>query len=245
MEKNDGTQKGDDSSGGFSGIKKGLKRILFKPEYLAQTESAQEEKAKTATSTPKQTQSKPSPTSAFTQSAPAAKAVDASAIAKKMFDYVASLNKEGIDFFELWNALEEGGEITLPAVKSTFKILRVGSGNKLTVQNILDTGSYYKTELEKMVNQGLAQKENDKGNLLQERDSEKSRLEEEVTSLEQEIAKKQNELKEKRASLSQIDDKYAGQVQELEQKIHVGNDELAHVLGTMQGILDLVQKIDN
>ncbi len=168
---------------------------------------------------------------------------DAEKIAHKMFSFVEKLNQDGIDFFELWNAVEEIGGVNPQNIQVVYKTLFAASGKTLTVEKIISTGNYYIDELQKQITTDLGRKQKEKENLLTEQTTEKSRLNSEVEDLKIRIVNLQNELTEKQQSLNQIDGRYSLRVVAVEKQIQAGTAGLNKMLMTMQGIIGEVQKI--
>ena len=223
------------SSGGFGGI---LKSLIFTDEHI---EKMEKDKQSSSSSPLPQTNSSFSPSLA---TAHVNSNIDGSAIAKKMMEYIESLNQPGIDFFEVWNAVEEFGGINLQNLQNAYKALYIGSGKTLTVDKLIDSGEFYKNSLETLVKENINKQAAEKQNLQNSQASEKATLESEVSDLSNQLTQIQNQLNSKRALLSQVDGRYQTKLNELDQKIQIGQTQLSSMLGKIENILDLAKKLN-
>jgi hypothetical protein len=237
---------------GFGGIFKKLGEMAMTPEYLenlkknqpVQEDPIQEKpveairqtgKTVFATSTP--IVFNPSSISSTPNQA------DVQKMTEKIYNFLESINKPGVDFLEFWNAVEamEGGVV--PAnIKNAFVAIKMMSGNAVTKDVLLSTGNAYVSELTDAINQDIAGKTKTKKDLQKSLDLEKVSLESQIKSLRDQIQTLDNELKQKESALSQINGKYAPQMQEVDSSITCGSTALNLVINEIKNFIALIEQ---
>src|SRR6185436_8109970 len=140
--------KKDTENSGFGGILKGLKKLAFKDEYL--------ESEKTSTNTDFETNkvsNNQAPVQNYVANAPSTQSApaDVEGMIKKIYGVLEKKNQPGIDFLELWNSAEAMGGATPQNLQNSFKALKIATGNTLTIKALVDSGEFYKKELESLI----------------------------------------------------------------------------------------------
>ena len=163
---------------------------------------------------------------------------------QKIYSLLEKINKEGIDFFEVWDATEQmDGGITPSNIKNAFIALRAASGGKLTKDYVLETAQYYKEQIQTVLDADVKQKKTEKQQLSQKLSSEKAELQKEVDDYTKQIQSltKQKEVAEQ--TLSEIDDKYQPQIQKIDQRITSGMSAVQTVVSEIQSYVDTFTKV--
>ena len=140
----------------FGNVFKGL----YGDDYLkqegvlkdAETETAVEEvetQDTTPTAKPRASVSpRYTPTASNTVSVPAS-SDEKSKAREKLYNLVVKLNREGYDFFELWDyTLEMDGGATPANIRNAYKFLVKASGGAMTLDVVADACKYYATNVQ-------------------------------------------------------------------------------------------------
>jgi hypothetical protein len=160
----------------------------------------------------------------------------------KVHGLVESINKPGIDFFELWNAAEAMGGISSSSVTNAFVALKVASGDTLTKSVILSTGEYYCQALKDALASDIAQKTTMKQELLDNRSSNNKNLTQEIADLNQKISELQQNLQNKTKELQNLDANYEPKVKAIDDKINSGNAAVEKVISEMRNVINMAQQ---
>ena len=229
------------------GLRETLNKIVFEQDETPK-------KPQQDSTTPFQSQiAKPSPTSqppsytppptVFTQPATFSGGTDSNEveeIKQKILAYVEKINKPGIDFLELYDALHsiENG-ITPQNIKFTFNNFFIASGKTLTKEYIIETANFYISEIQKLLEGDIQKKVQEKNTILNSMSNEKLSLEDAVKTLTSEIELKTKQLNEAKSRLAVIEGNYKPQLDTVDKKIRVGQLGLSAVVSDMQSILQL------
>lgn len=238
------TEEKQTSKKGFGGIFDGLKRMTFSEEYLKQQAGESDESQQPAS---EQIQQNPQPSSPVpvSNTAPVieGKAINTEEVKKKIYDALESINQPGIDFLELWNSAEAMGGSTLVNLQSSFKVLNIASGGKLNIEDIVNSGDFYKKELQRMIGTDISKRRSEREKLVQEQTLTKESLVNEVNGISQQIKELQENLSLKQKELGGIDAKYQPRIAAIDSKVEVGSRALEEVLSVIQGVLEKVPQI--
>lgn len=156
----------------------------------------------------------------------------------KMIEYITKINEDGIDFFEIFEAAQAMGGITPANLKQAFVILKIASGNTLTVESVLKSARRYKQELSDLVEENISSKTRDRELLVSNQNNEKLSLNNDVVRLSEEITKLTEELSQKRSSLQLIETKYTPDINSIDRKISAAE------LGKKEVFLKMDQAIE-
>lgn len=163
---------------------------------------------------------------------------------QKIYSLLQKLNKEGIDFFEVWDATEQmDGGITPANIKNAFIALRAASGGKLTKEYVLETAQWYKEQIQTVLDTDVKQKKTEKQQLSQKLSSEKAELQKEVDDYTKQIQSLTKQKEEAEQSLSEIDDKYKPQIQKIDQRITSGMSAVQSVASEIQSYVDTFTRV--
>ncbi len=225
----------------FGGILSGLKRLIFhdapgnvskEPEEAAQPEQKRQEEDPV--------KSTPAPVTANTFTAPdtGASNIDEQELVQKIYQLFESINKPGVDFFELWNAAEKMGGPTPVNIQNAFTTLSILGLSKDTA---LRTGREYLQEIDEKIKTDVQSKQREKDHLVLQLQQEKASLQSKEAELEKQILNLQKALQDTKAQLTQVDSKYTKPIFLLDDKMRVGlsalrivDKEIAAVLNTVE-----------
>jgi Skp family chaperone for outer membrane proteins len=218
---------------GFSGIFSGLKKMVFTEDYL---DAGKPEEIKPV---PAQQSFKNTPTS-FTpnNSGIITTNVASEDMVQKIYSLLESMNKPGIDFFELWNAAEAMGGVNVTNLQNAFTTLKVLGLDKNTV---LNTGEAYCADLQSKLNTDIQKKRDEREAMTVTLQNEKQQLQREKQDLENKIQLLSTQLTEATTKLNHADSKYAPQIQSIEGKIQSGVNALNVVVAEIKGVLETVK----
>jgi hypothetical protein len=163
----------------------------------------------------------------------------------KVHGLVASINKPGIDFFELWNAAEAMGGINSSSVANAFVALKVASGDTLTKSTIISTGEYYCQALKDALASDVAQKATTKQELLATKSSNNKNLTQEISDLNQQISALQHTLQIKTKELHNLDANFEPKIKAIDDKINAGNTAVEKVINEMRNVISMAQQSIN
>lgn len=213
------------------GILKGLKKILF-------TSSETEEAAPTAPAK--------IPAPAITSTAKAEFVAEASGnnvkeMKLRIYQLLESINKPGCDFFEVWNASVEMGGANITNIKAAYTSLKYAD-KTLTKPKLLETGDFYISSLNKVLDAETIKRQQEKDKLLVQKEQEKTSLTTEINELEKQLIALQNKLTEKKTQSEGINQKYLPQIEAIDEKISNGHQSVNSVLNEMQQVVAIIQK---
>jgi archaellum component FlaC len=225
----------DEKKTGFSGIFSGLKKMVFTEDYLDTGNAADKETKPTATTTASSSKTPapvPNNTGIITTN------IASDDMVQKIYSLFETMNKPGIDFFELWNAAEAMGGVTVNNLQNAFTTLKVLGLDKDTV---LNTGEAYCTELQNKLNADIQKKKDEKDSIAVALQNEKKQLERDKQDFENKIQLLSSQLAETTSKLSQLDSKYTPQIQSIETKIQSGVNALNVVVSEIKAVLITVK----
>lgn len=225
----------------FGGILGGLKRLIFNdtpgnipagPEEVKLTVSQQQEAA------PVKAAPDPAPVNTFTATDSGSSNIDEQELIQKIYQLFESINKPGVDFFELWNAAEKMGGPTPVNIQNAFTTLSILG---LSKEMALKTGREYLQEIDQKIKADVQSKQQEKDHLVLQLQQEKASLQSKEAELEKQILNLQKALQDTKAQLTQVDSKYTKPIFVLDDKMRVGlsaltivNKEIAAVLNTVE-----------
>lgn len=221
----------------FDGIFSKLGKLVFTEEYISENTSPDAEKNE-APVMPTTTVN----TASTATAAPVYAGTPKQEMIDKVHSLVASINKPGIDFFELWNAAEAMGSISDSTVSNAFVALKIASGNTLTKANILSTGESYCSELKSALDGDVNEKIKTKNKILEAKNNSRSSLSNEITELNNKIVELQNTLKEKNTKLQNIDADFDPKLAEIDEKINNGKQAVDVVIAEMKNVLTIAAR---
>ncbi|MDA3613382.1 hypothetical protein [Polluticaenibacter yanchengensis] len=216
----------------FGGIIGGLRRLIFTDEPPADNPKP----APTPAPVPKVESQPVAPV--IVTPVTVDKTIDEKELVKKIYQLFESINKPGVDFFELWNAVEAMGGPTPANIQNAFTTLRVLG---LTKDSLLLSGRDYIREIDEKINQDINSKQQEKNQLVQQSQHEKSSLQSKSADLEQKISLLQKELQEVKTQLAQVDSKYAQPIAVINDKINVGSSALRVVTHEINLVINTIE----
>ncbi len=225
----------DDNKGFGSGILKGLKRMLFTDEpaeNLPVAEQAPPQKGNVASPVPEQ---QPSP--AIWPSSD-----DSNKETKlKVYQLLENMNKQGVDFFEVWNAATEMGGATATNIKAAYTSLRFAD-KSLTKAKMLETGTFYMSSLQDVLKTETQKRLDEKTKIEKEKEQIAGSLATEITSIEQQLTALQDKLAAKKQERDTINEKYEPRIADINHRISTGQQSVNSVVSEMQQVMEVIQK---
>jgi hypothetical protein len=222
----------DENKKGFSGIFSGLKKMVFTEDYLENANPKQNNPSnKHAEAT------LPVHTSLNTSGIITTN-VASEDMVQKIYSLLETMNKPGIDFFELWNAAEAMGGVNVTNLQNAFTTLKVLGLDKSTV---LNTGEAYCSELQSKLNADIQKKRDERESMNTALQNEKQQLQRDKQDLENKIQLLSIELSETTTKLNEVDAKYAPQIQSVETKIQSGVSALNVVVAEIKAVLETMK----
>lgn len=222
----------DEKKTGFSGIFSGLKKMVFTEDYLETGNTDKDNKQTAATNSSKTANPISNNTGIITTN------IASDDMVQKIYSLFETMNKPGIDFFELWNAAEAMGGVTVNNLQNAFTTLKVLGLDKDTV---LNTGEAYCTELQNRLNTDIQKKKDEKESISLALQNEKKQLERDKQDFENKIQLLSSQLTETTTKLNQLDSKYTPQIQGIEAKIQSGVNALNVVVSEIKSVLITVK----
>ena len=207
----------------------GLKRMIFKEEGVPAP-------AETPASSAAPTENAPVKT--FDTISPDPAKDDA---AKKAYQLIESINQAGVDFFEVWNAVEENGGAQPGVLKQAFNTLKYAD-KTLTREKFLSSGNYYKNELQKALDGDIRKKNEEKTAIENKIEATGQSLSNEISALEQKIKDLQKTIADKQSELSSLNTHWQPKLQEIDQKMQTGRHAIEGVLSKIQALLEMGEK---
>lgn len=224
----------------FGGILGGLKRLIFndvpdapstRPEEVTKTMPKQEE-------VPVQAAPAPLPANTFTAPDAGSSNIDEQELIQKIYQLFESINKPGVDFFELWNAAEKMGGPTPVNIQNAFTALSILG---LSKDLALKTGREYLQEIDQKIKADVQSKQQEKDHLVLQLQQEKASLQSKEAELEKQILNLQKALQDTKAQLTQVDSKYTKPIFVLDDKMRVGVSALTIVSKEISAVLNTVE----
>ena len=225
----------EETTNNYSGILRSLKKLIFQdspeptPISPNTTETAEKTvnvtKNETANLTPKNTE---------------LAVTDVKQMKIKVIGMLEKINEPGIDFFEVWNAAAEMGNVEPNTIKAAFTSLKYVD-KTLNKNKLLITGRKYANEIKKVIDKETVQKNEQKQNIEQNLIKEKANLTSEIKSIEQNIADLKEKLLNKQQDLKEINNKYEPGLKEIDNKISIGNIAVNEVINDIEKTLKIIE----
>ncbi|MEN5088655.1 hypothetical protein ABE426_19480 [Sphingobacterium faecium] len=159
----------------------------------------------------------------------------------KVLGILERLNEQGLDFFEVWNAAAAMGKVDENTLKAAYTSLKYVDSS-LTKEKLKTTGTNYANKLKETIAKETQQKEAEIQKAEQDREFEKTTLNNEIKTLTDSISKLQDDLQKKQVALAQINTKYEPKLKEIEQKISIGNAAVNEVVNDIQTTLAIIER---
>lgn len=164
-------------------------------------------------------------------------------IQNKLFDYIKTINEDGIDFFEVFESAQTMGGLTEANLKQAFIFMKIASGNTLTLENVITSGERYKTKLSDLVNTNINEKINLKNSLISNQATEKLKLNQEISDLSKQIKKLTEDLASKEKVLLSIESKYTPEINSIERQITAAESGKFEIINKFEQALTNIKTI--
>lgn len=222
------------------GILRNIKRLIFEDEHAENPEPAPVPPA-APVKTPAPAAATPVPVYIKQVDTSPVPGADLKDMKGKVLDLLEKLNEDGLDFFEVWNAAAAMGTIDAVSIKAAFTSLKYVD-KSLTKEKLLSSARNYAVKIQGVIDQDVVQKQNQKQTVQNSLVNEKQLLEKEISGLEAKIKELQNQLSLKQQSHKELDGKYEGQLQDIDQKISVGRAAVHEVVNDIQKAIAIIEQ---
>lgn len=221
----------DENKKGFSGIFTGLKKMVFTEDYLENDKPAEIKNSNPPSIlAPVHT--------VLNNSGIITTNVASEDMVQKIYSLLETMNKAGIDFFELWNAAEAMGGANVTNLQNAFTTLKILGLDKSTV---LNTGEAYCGELQSKLDIDIQKKRDEREAMNKALQNEKQQLQRDKQDLENKLQLLSSQLTQTTTKLNEVDAKYAPQIQSIEIKIQSGVSALNVVVAEIKSVLEILK----
>jgi hypothetical protein len=230
----------DEEKGKFSGLFGSLKKMVFTDDYL----ESKEPEIIVPTSKPVvpnfNTTFNPTTTSVPSNNTAGVVTTNMASdeMIAKIYDLFESINKPGVDFFELWNAAEAMGGPTTVNLQNAFTSFKILGLDKPAV---ISSGENYVAELQSKLGADIQRKTTDKNDLIAKLQNEKSNLQNNKQNLEAQVQALNTQLADTTNKLNQIDASYQTELQIIDKKIVMGKNALNTVVNQINNVLQIIK----
>ena len=154
------------------------------------------------------------------------------------------LNMEGYDFFELYKAILSAGADNATVYPMAFTMAQT-MDKKITKDSLVSQSDFYVQEISKVHTKYVENGNSKKNELLTRKENEREQLNVEVNNLKMQIEALTNQMNSAQINLSQIDNKYANDLLEVDCKLMANdlakNNLLASINKVKQGLINNVK----
>lgn len=162
----------------------------------------------------------------------------------KLIEYIRKINEDGIDFFEVWESSQAMGG-TEENLKQAFMILKIASGNTLTVEKVIDSANRYKSKLNSLVENNVLEKKSMCDSLISNQNNEKISLQKDIERITNELERLNAELASKKNTLQNIDLDYSPKINSIKKQILVAESGLKNIIEKIDKTIFEINKIKN
>jgi regulator of replication initiation timing len=156
-----------------------------------------------------------------------------------------SLNKDGYDFYEFYQAIMTSGGIDNPQMYQMAMSMGLAMDKTTTKEKLVNFADMYLTEINKVYTQYVSNGSTKKNDLVKQKEQENSALTLELSNLRQQLEAIQNQIQSKESQLGLIDNKYQPQINEVNEKLKANDIAKDNIVGTItkvkQGIINNVK----
>lgn len=226
-----------------SGILKSIKKLIFEDVDITSNGSATTNQSthEIKTDLPTVKAQEPTLASNIVDDKPVQFSTDSSKEMKaRVLDILEKLNHQGLDFFEVWNAAAEMGSVDVNSIKAAFTSFKYVD-KTLTKEKLLTTGRSYANEIQKIIDQDVAQKLRQKEAAEKSLVNERQAINAEIKGLEDKISELQNNLNQLQRNFKELDGKYDKQLKEIDEKISLGKAAVQEVVHDIEKALNIIE----
>ena len=167
---------------------------------------------------------------------------DVQKVVDKLYQYLKTINEQGIDFMEYWDALN-GIDASKPENYTTiFKVINITSNNQLSKENLLSSGKKYAQKLSDLVNNETQKSELDLQTISKKKEHQRSTLLTEVQQKEHHLAELQKEIEAKKIQLATIDTQFQPEIETARQKIFLATKAAEIVINDLNNTVSNIEK---
>ena len=129
-----------------------------------------------------------------------------------------SLNQDGYDFYEYYQAVVHGG-VDNPQIHSMAFAMGVAMNKSISKEKLLQQSDFYTSSINNVYNENVAKGNAKKEELVNQKTNENQNLINELNSLQQQLEAINIQISDRKNKLNAIDGKYAPLISETESKI--------------------------
>ena len=122
-------------------------------------------------------------------------------------------------------------------------ILKIASGNTLTVEKVIDSANRYKSKLNSLVENNVIEKKSMCDLLISNQNNENISLQKDIERITNEIEKLSAELASKKSTLQNIDLDYSPKISSIKKQILVAESGLKNIIEKIDQTIVSINKI--
>jgi hypothetical protein len=145
------------------------------------------------------------------------------------------LNQAGYDFYEFYKAVVSGG-IDNPQVYAMALSMGKAMDGNVSKESLLSQSQYYFDEIMKVHKSYVDNGTTKKNQLLSTKENERSQLSSELDGLKMQMEAISNQIVSKQSSLSEIDNKYANELTEVDCKLMANDVAKDKILSSINAV---------
>lgn len=130
-----------------------------------------------------------------------------------------SLNKDGYDFYEFYQAIMNSGGVDNPQMYVMAMSMGSSMDKSVTKTTLLSQADFYLNEINKVYNDFVNKGNTKRQELMSQKQSENQSLSSDVANLKSQLEAITNQIRAKESQLSSIDNKYQPLISEIEGKL--------------------------
>jgi septal ring factor EnvC (AmiA/AmiB activator) len=160
---------------------------------------------------------------------------------RNVYALLESINRNGVDFFEVWNAAKEMGGANSANIRSAYTSLRFAD-KTLSKESLIRSGRDYVQALQRVIETESAKRLQEKNSLEKQREETRKRLDQEINRIEEEINALQRKLAGLQVERQGIDADFDPRIGMIESKIRSGRRAVDEVLADMQAVIGIMER---
>lgn len=160
---------------------------------------------------------------------------------RNVYALLESINRNGVDFFEVWNAAKEMGGANSANIRSAYTSLRFAD-KTLSKESLTRSGREYVQALQRVIETESAKRLQEKNSLEKQREETRKRLDQDISRIEEEINALQRKLVGLQAERQGIDADFDPRIRIIESKIRSGRQAVDEVLADMQAVIGIMER---
>ena len=153
-----------------------------------------------------------------------------------------SLNKDGYDFYEFFNAVKHGG-IDNSQVYSMALVMGSGMDKTITKEKLISQADEYISALTDIYKENLSKGSKKREDIISQKETETENLNSELESLKKQLSSIQTQIKDKEKNLSFVDSKYKPLISDTEAKLSANETVKNNMVSEIEKVKSGIAKI--